>query len=839
MKHIYFLIFAIFALMFGVQSLEAEELGADLDLVGKYDSVTQARGITISGNYAYVANGYDGIEILNIEDPTNPTLTRNYGTAYTHSVTISGNYAYVAAGGSGLIIIDIEDPTNPTLAGNYNTDGEAYEVAISGNYAYVADGYSGVSVINIEDPINPIHVGNYMEGNARGITISGNYTYAAHGLSGLVILNIEDPGNLTFVGSYNTDGYALDVTISGDYAYVADDNGGVVIINIEEPTDPTLTGHYVTSHISHSVTISGNYTYVAEGYGGLTIINIEDPTNLTLAGSYDTDSYALGVTISGNYAYVADTSSLTIFALDSDKDGYADLIDDFPEDDSEWLDSDNDGIGNNNDSDDDGDGITDIIENSMGTNSLNPDTDGDGYCDGKTALSVNISDVCDAADAFPIDPTEWSDKDSDGIGDNIDYYPSDPHRNSFGTDLGLIGTIEIGEDITDSAISGNYMYLVGYSGILYIFNIENPTNPILVGSKIVQETGGLHSVSISGNYAYVGSRYGLEIIDIKELTNPTHVESYDTNNTVFDVTISGNYAYFVDGIGGLTIINIEDPSTSSLVGKYAIEYDSFSKVTVSGRYAYLVNAFGGIEILNIEDPTNPTHVGSYDGSYNVYNVIISGNYAYLANAFGGMTIINIEDPTNPTTLQYYITNDGVFDIAISGNYLYLTNDDGLLILDIENPANPDLIGKYNLHKSSSETPYDSSVTILENYLYFTYGDMKLTIHGLDSDNDGVADLIDKFPKDYSEWLDSDNDGVGNNRDLMPNTPSISTWMDFWIRLGIGLLAIASISGAGKMYLISNQIKRDTEKLEYTIQRLKEKGIKTDELELIIEEIKNN
>jgi len=54
MKHIYFLIFVIFALMLGVQNLEAEELGSDLSLVGSYDSgsFNQVRGVTISGNYA-------------------------------------------------------------------------------------------------------------------------------------------------------------------------------------------------------------------------------------------------------------------------------------------------------------------------------------------------------------------------------------------------------------------------------------------------------------------------------------------------------------------------------------------------------------------------------------------------------------------------------------------------------------------------------------------------------------------------------------------------------------------------------------------------------------------
>ena len=38
-------------------------------------------------------------------------------------------------------------------------------------------------------------------------------------------------------------------------------------------------------------------------------------------------------------------------------------------------------MGNNEDSDDDNDGLSDDIESSIGTDPLNPDTDGDGATD--------------------------------------------------------------------------------------------------------------------------------------------------------------------------------------------------------------------------------------------------------------------------------------------------------------------------------------------------------------------------------------------------------------------------------------------------------------------------
>jgi hypothetical protein len=92
--------------------------------------------------------------------------------------------------------------------------------------------------------------------------------------------------------------------------------------------------------------------------------------------------------------------------LDDDNDGVPDKSDDCPKDPTEATDSDHDSICNNKDLDDDNDGLTDVQEINIGTDSVNPDTDADGVKDGQ--------------DAFPLDPKEWIDTDTDSIGNNSD-----------------------------------------------------------------------------------------------------------------------------------------------------------------------------------------------------------------------------------------------------------------------------------------------------------------------------------------------------------------------------------------------------------------------------------
>jgi len=88
--------------------------------------------------------------------PFELTLAGSYDTpGYASGVTIAGDYAYVADQSSGLLVIDISDPTNPSLAGSYNTSGSAMGVDITGDYAYVADHDYGLQVIEYQRPDEP------------------------------------------------------------------------------------------------------------------------------------------------------------------------------------------------------------------------------------------------------------------------------------------------------------------------------------------------------------------------------------------------------------------------------------------------------------------------------------------------------------------------------------------------------------------------------------------------------------------------------------------------------------------------------------------------------------
>ncbi|NBI52980.1 hypothetical protein [Photobacterium alginatilyticum] len=116
---------------------------------------------------------------------------------------------------------------------------------------------------------------------------------------------------------------------------------------------------------------------------------------------------------------------------DKDKDGVADSEDKFPEDGTEWADTDGDGHGDN------------LADKFPQDSTEWADADGDNYGD-------------NAADKFPDDPTEWADTDGDGHGDNFaDVFPEDSTEwaDSDGDNYGDNAADKFPEDSTEWADS--------------------------------------------------------------------------------------------------------------------------------------------------------------------------------------------------------------------------------------------------------------------------------------------------------------------------------------------------------------------------------------------------
>jgi hypothetical protein len=125
-------------------------------------------------------------------------------------MVVSGSYAYIADDWAGLQIIDVSNPAIPVRVGGYDTPGNCVGVQVSGGYAYVGDGPVGFHIIDVSNPAAPVRVGGYVAPGAWGpLDVSDSYAYATHWYLGLLVFHVGP----TIVADFYLHGVAPDLTL--------------------------------------------------------------------------------------------------------------------------------------------------------------------------------------------------------------------------------------------------------------------------------------------------------------------------------------------------------------------------------------------------------------------------------------------------------------------------------------------------------------------------------------------------------------------------------------------------------------------------------------------------
>lgn len=171
-RGLWLLIFLIRCSETGLNEKYEDVNGIYLEKVGKYYEFNEAEDIAGRDGYIYVADGKGGILILNLKNPSKPTIvdTLNPEEGYTVLVAKKG-YLY-ALSYPYLEVFDISNPSNPVEIGKCKARG--WNFVIKGHYLYMIGG--DLEVINIGNPFEPEIIGE-QDISGSDITVEGNYAY--------------------------------------------------------------------------------------------------------------------------------------------------------------------------------------------------------------------------------------------------------------------------------------------------------------------------------------------------------------------------------------------------------------------------------------------------------------------------------------------------------------------------------------------------------------------------------------------------------------------------------------------------------------------------------------
>jgi hypothetical protein len=147
--------------------------------------------------------------------------------------------------------------------------------------------------------------------------------------------------------------------------------------------------------------------------------------------------------------------------------------------------------------------------------------------------------------------------------------------------------------------------------------------------------------------------------------------------------------------GGLIIIDVEDPSSLTLLGSLSLSAAAYCVVT-AGERAYVAGKH--FWVVDISDISSPTIMGNTSLPWDAYGIRVRDDWVYVTDnsddGCGGLSTFDVRNPASPELVNY-LEFDWASDICFDGDLAYVSDGpDGLRVVDVSNPISPIHVGTF-------------------------------------------------------------------------------------------------------------------------------------------------
>jgi hypothetical protein len=297
--------------------------------------------------------------------------------------------------------------------------------------------------------------------------------------------------------------------------------------------------------------------------------------------------------------------------------------------------------------------------------------------------------------------------------------------------------------------------LTDIMGIL-ILDVSNPAAITLKAEIPDEESNPPQKVGMRGDFAYVLNDGYILTIDISDPSSPMirsqfytgYMEYYPVDLDVFDddtlIYIADLDIFQPASRSAFTVVNAADPDNPSIVGRHNFA-GAVGDARKSGNLGFAANGMRGVQVLDLSDPSHPDSIGNYPVPTFAGKVAVKDTLAFIvdcgpqvdaetssspkakdpADALpGDVIIVSVSDPAAPSLLSVYSMPAPVTKVTASGDYAYaisrpyLGYDMGaeVNIVDISDEDNPALVGSYNNTSGAG-----ANAQVVDTFLYLAAG----------------------------------------------------------------------------------------------------------------------
>ncbi|TSC77428.1 MAG: hypothetical protein G01um101429_1060 [Parcubacteria group bacterium Gr01-1014_29] len=230
------------------------------------------------------------------------------------------------------------------------------------------------------------------------------------------------------------------------------------------------------------------------------------------------------------------------------------------------------------------------------------------------------------------------------------------------------------------------------------------------------------AISVENGYVYLAAGSEMLILEAKSPQSIKMIsKTYLTGQAPSHIMVKDGYAYVIETLGGLNIVDARNPGSPSVVKVFPFESHT-AGFGIKGNYAYIgrvsstkstaqgYSQTSVFEVVDISNPASAIVISSVEIPTDIRGLDLDGNYAYLIGSFPyRLTPVDISSPANPKIIQAgesIVGSADLQDIVVENGFAFLADGStGLRIVDVSNITNPrhvkdlDLHGRaFNIHK---------------------------------------------------------------------------------------------------------------------------------------------
>jgi len=237
---------------------------------------------------------------------------------------------------------------------------------------------------------------------------------------------------------------------------------------------------------------------------------------------------------------------------------------------------------------------------------------------------------------------------------------------------------------TDCAIEANRVYCLEGTGL---FTLQMARHELVLLDFEEVITSHIQGAIADDLMALASANGGFSMLNLADPTRPEPLVIDLRDDAPSAVALIPPFAYLAAG-GELKVLDVSDSTNPVLVGSCALENSSYGMFHQDG-YLYLPHLYSPLDVIDVRDPYQPVHVGEITG-FQTKDIWLAGSHAYVAAFRDGVQVLDLSDPAHPAICGQWTPQSGtILNVLSSGDVLYVAGSDGLHVLSISTPCQPE------------------------------------------------------------------------------------------------------------------------------------------------------